>query len=961
MADTSLTLNILANDQASSVLRSILGQAGAANKAFGGAGRGASKAFGGAGRAVSGFNNQLRNAQGQFMPSAADQMMNVGRTLTNSVTRPLVNAGKSVFSTGMQFQRSMNRVGALTGAVGEPFQKLDSLAQDLGSSTAFSASQAADAMGFLAMAGFKTNDILQTTPGVLSLAAAGQVDLGRAADISSNILSGYSQQLSEIGPKSEQLAHVNDILANTFTQSNTDLSMMGSSFKFVGPVADAAGMAFSQTAAAIGVLGDAGRQGSQAGTDLRRILLGLQAPSGTASKAFSRLGLSMKDFTGEAGNIDLHKAMGSLKEAGATTQDLKAIFGTSGITGAQVLMNSLERLGELTTSNDALEAGKAAKIADKQLRGLSGETVKFKSALEGLKIAIFKSGIDQLGAVVVHGATRMLQGLSRLPKPVLAFGTAVAAAAAAVGPLLVGMGAMVKLVGLAKAGFAGFKLASGLGALGPVFSAMGGAVAAIGVGPLIGIAGGIALVGGLAYKFWPAVKSFFAGIGQGFSDAVAEVGGFKSLFAPLLNAFAPLRSALSNIFPEGFFGQSQAGIATMREFGHVVGQTLAGVIQVGSTVGGVLVSAFIGVGQALGTFSGMIFQVGTYFGNMVAAGSATFMQLKASVVSSLSGIGAMINIFRASAGVGFAHLRASVSGLGIAFNMLRAAAGAAFAHLRASMAGVGIMFNILRAAAGATFAQLRASVMSALSGIGIMFNMMVVTARANFMLLKASVVSAFQGLGMQISAAIAGISTSIGAIGTAIGSVVTSIGAKLGQIPNIIRNAISQATAAVRGATGAFRSAGAALMRALAAGIQSAAGAAVQAVSGAVSQIRGLLPFSPAKYGPLSDLDKVGPAFVRTIAGGIAPGPLVSAVSSALAPLASARPAPAPISAGAVARAQHQPQSGGATFNFSPTYNVNTSGGGDLRSLLEEHSQELIEVLERWWRDKKADELRLRY
>ena len=161
----------------------------------------------------------LAKAQ-QSLKNAGPKMKAVGQSMTMGVTLPLTAAATAAAVAFGGFEKSMNRVRALTGATGKDFEALSTQAKDLGKSTAFSASEAADAMGFLAMAGFKTSEIVGAMPGVLELAAAAQLDLARAADITSNIMTGYGQT-------TEDLAHTNNVLVKAMTTANVDLSMLG--------------------------------------------------------------------------------------------------------------------------------------------------------------------------------------------------------------------------------------------------------------------------------------------------------------------------------------------------------------------------------------------------------------------------------------------------------------------------------------------------------------------------------------------------------------------------------------------------------------------------------------------------------------------------------------------------------------------------------------------------------------
>src|SRR6056297_1860325 len=187
-----------------------------------------------------------------------------GQSLTKNVTTPILGAGVAIAKVAGDFQASMNQVRVLTGANAEGFAALEAQAKDLGATTQFSASEAADAMAFMGATGYDTNQIMAAMPSTLAIAAATTTDLGRAADLTTNIMQGY-------GMTAEETGRATDILTKAFTTSNlgTDMNNLGSAFAYVGPVAAGVGYEFEETAAAIGMLGNAGYQGSKAGTILR--------------------------------------------------------------------------------------------------------------------------------------------------------------------------------------------------------------------------------------------------------------------------------------------------------------------------------------------------------------------------------------------------------------------------------------------------------------------------------------------------------------------------------------------------------------------------------------------------------------------------------------------------------------------------------------------------------------------
>ncbi len=291
---------------------------------------------------------------------------------------------REAVSTLADFEAQMKRVEVLTGATGSQLEALKKLAAELGKTTQFTASQAADAMGFLAQAGFEANTILAVMPDTLNLAAAAQIDLGEAADIVTNILTGYRLEADKLG-------EANDILVATFTDSNTTLTEIGESMKFVGPIAAALGIEFKETSAAIGLLGNAGLKGELAGTALRNILINLTKPTTEAAGVIKRLGIEVTDSAGKM--RPLIGIIRDLEESGASTSDIIAIFGKR----AGPAMSALIGQG-----SDALErfiekldraGGTTERVAGVQMEGLLGQWKEFKSAVEGLVIQLGESGL----------------------------------------------------------------------------------------------------------------------------------------------------------------------------------------------------------------------------------------------------------------------------------------------------------------------------------------------------------------------------------------------------------------------------------------------------------------------------------------------------------------------------------------------------------------------------------------
>jgi len=382
---------------------------------------------------------------GRSFDRVADRLRTVGASMTDfgkkatvGLTLPIAGFATAMFKAAGDFEAQLNRVRAVTGATGEEFAALETQARELGATTRFSASQAADAMGFLGMAGFEATEILGAMPSVLQLAAAANLDIASSADIASNILSGFALQ-------TEELSEVNDALVATMTRTNTDLMMLGEAMKYVGPIAQGAGVSINETAAAIGLLGNAGIQGSMAGTTLRGVISNLLNVTGPAADVIERLGLVTTDSAGNF--VGLISVVKQLEESGASTADLMTIFGDRAGPGMAALVSQgsaalIDLTNELENSG-----GIAQEIADIQMQGLNGAMLELKSAVEGLFIAFAESGLLQAFTSVIGKITDVIQNLSKASPELMRFIGIVGGVAAVVGPAALVIGKMSQMIG----------------------------------------------------------------------------------------------------------------------------------------------------------------------------------------------------------------------------------------------------------------------------------------------------------------------------------------------------------------------------------------------------------------------------------------------------------------------------------------------------------------------------------
>lgn len=370
------------------------------------------------------------------------KMTAAGRTMSTAMSLPMALAGGFALKMAGDFEASMNRVAAVSGATGKEFEALRNKAEELGATTQYTASQVAEGMKFLAMAGFDPDKILGAIEPSLKLAAAANLDLGQSADIVTNILTAYGRDISLLS------SSVDDLVAS-FTNANTDLSQLGIAFKYSGGVAKATGQDFRQVVTALALMGNAGFQASMAGTGLRGALARLVVPTGKIARAMKAANLNFSN--GKGALIDIRDMIKQLEPHVNDAALFMTLFGKR----AGPAMLGLVRQGlpafDMLNAKLRESGGLANHIAKVQMRGFNGQVLLMKSAFEGLTIAIGRSGVLAFFTHLAKKLTELFRWMSKLNPTILATGTAVVSFIALIGPLTWMMGLFAKAVRLAAA------------------------------------------------------------------------------------------------------------------------------------------------------------------------------------------------------------------------------------------------------------------------------------------------------------------------------------------------------------------------------------------------------------------------------------------------------------------------------------------------------------------------------
>lgn len=329
-----------------------------------------------------------------------------------ATTTAAVAFGKSAVDAGMEFDTSMSQVAATMGytvdqlsdsnsEAAKTFNELRDFAQEMGSTTAFSASQAADALNYMALAGYDADTSMQMLPTVLDLAAAGSIDLASASDM-------VTDAQSALGLSLDETSQMVDQMAMTASKSNTSVAQLGEAMLTIGATARGVAGGTTELSTVLGVLADNGIKGAEGGTHLRNMILSLQSPTDKAAEMMEELGIKVYDSDGNMRSLidiiaDLQKSMAGMDQA-AKDAVTSTLFNKTDMAAINALIGtSAERYDELTGYIDNA-ADAAQNMANTQLDNLAGDVTLFKSALEGAQIAISDSLVPTLRGFVKYGA-----------------------------------------------------------------------------------------------------------------------------------------------------------------------------------------------------------------------------------------------------------------------------------------------------------------------------------------------------------------------------------------------------------------------------------------------------------------------------------------------------------------------------------------------------------------------------
>lgn len=486
-------------------------------------------------------NKELKEAKWQEFAknatAAADVLDDVGTKLSK-VSAVIAGLGTAAVKVTADFDSQMSTVRAISGATGDEFDALRGKAIEMGSSTAFSASEAGEAMEYMAMAGWTTEDMLAGISGVMAAAAASGEDLSTTSDI-------LTDSLTAFGKSAQDSAHFADVLVAAGNNANTSVSMMGETFKYAGAVCGTLGISVEDAAIATGLMGNAGIKASQAGTALRAGLTNLVKPSKQAAEAMEAYGVSIA--TTDDGSVDFMATMKGLRqtlgglESTEQAAAIAAIFGKDAMAGWSAIVNASE--GDFTDLTNAIYncEGAAQEAADIKLDNLSGQITILKSTLEGIAIQIgdiLMPTVRNVVGTIQEWATKFSEADESTKQMVVTIGAVVAA----IGPAMLVVSKILKTI---------VSVHDTVVKLTPVVNAVKAAIAGVSA-PVAAVAAVIAVLTAAFMTLWNTNEEFRTAITNIWTEIKNTVGGFVDGIASRLSGlgitFSDVTSALWEIW-----------------------------------------------------------------------------------------------------------------------------------------------------------------------------------------------------------------------------------------------------------------------------------------------------------------------------------------------------------------------------------------------------------------------------
>ena len=787
-------------------------------------------------------------AKGEQLKDMGNKVSGVGEKMLPA-TAAVVGLGTAAVKTAADFDSGMSKVAAISGATGDDLDALRDKAREMGSKTKFSASEAASAMEYMAMAGWKTEDMLGGIEGIMNLAAASGENLATTSDIVTDALTAFGLTAADSG-------HFADVLAAASSNANTNVSMMGETFKYAAPIAGALGFSVEDTAEAIGLMANAGIKGSQAGTSLRTIMNNLAGEVKICGSAIGEVTIQTTNADGSMRELsdilaDCRAAFSQLSESEQAAA-AETLVGKNAMSGFLALMNAGE--ADINKLSSAIENcdGTSQRMAETMQDNLEGQLTILKSQLQELAISFGEILMPAIRGIV-SALQKFADWMNGLSDGTKRFITTIALLVAAIGPVLIVVGKVMSAVGtimtwapkIASAVTTvmswGPKIAS---AIGVVKGALSSLWAVLMANPIILIIAAIAALVAAFVYLWnhsESFRNFWINLWENIKTAVTTV--VEAIGTFLTEAWSAISTTAQTAWTaiSEFFSGIWEGIRT------VVTTVTEAISTAITTAWTAIYEFFAPLLEALRYLFETIWQaIQILIGMALDAISAKIQEIWSAIVAFLTPILEGIRDF-------FQQIWTAITTtIQNALNAIRTVITNVWNAIKSTITSV---LNAIHSAVSSVWNNIKSTVTSIMNT------------------LKSSVVSIWNSMKSAISGVI-------------------------NQIVSVIRSGFNQAVSFIKGLIGQAYSWGRDLIMGIVNGIRSAIGAVANAARSVADAIRSVLHFSVPDEGPLTDYESWMPDFMKGLAKGIEQSKgLVSAAMNdvaagmTLTPLLSGTPA----------------------------------------------------------------------
>ena len=751
-------------------------------------------------------------ATGEKLKTVGDNISGVGEKLM-PVTAGVVALGTAAVKTASDFDSAMSQVAAVSGATGDELEALRDKAREMGSKTKFSASEAAEAMNYMAMAGWKTSDMLSGIEGIMNLAAASGEDLATTSDIVTDALTAFGLTASDS-------AHFADVLAAASSNANTNVSMMGETFKYAAPIAGSLGFSVEDTAEAIGLMANAGIKSTQAGTSLRTIMTNLTgevkicgASIGEVTIATTNADGSMRDLSDIL--ADCRTAFGGLSESEKAAA-AETLVGKNAMSGFLALMNAAPADIDKLSSAIAKCDGTSQSMADTMQDNLAGQLTILKSQLEELAISFGELLVPIIRSVVsaIQGFVDKLNGMDEGTRK---FILTIAAVVAALGPVLIVIGKVISAVGTIMTVVP--KIAGVIKTVKTAFAALNAVMLA---NPIVLVIAAIAALVAAFIYLWnncEGFRQFWIDLWNGIKDAaVAAWEGIKSFFQSAWEAISTTAQTIWNGLKDFFSGlwEGIKGVFT------AAWSAISGVMtSIWSTITSVWQSIYDTISPLLEAFR--------YLFETIFEAIRILIELAwTAIATKVQEVWTAITEF-------LAPILESIK------TLFETVWNAIFTVITTVLTAIqNVVTTVWTAIKDAVSA-----VMSAIRSV---------------------VSTAWNSIKSVVTTVMNAISNTVKTIWNNVKSAISSI---IGQIYNVIHSGFEKAVGYVKGLASQAFGWGRDLIMGIVNGIKSCISAVTNAVNGVANKIRSVLHFSVPDEGPLTDYESWMPDFMAGLAKGI--------------------------------------------------------------------------------------------